>query len=111
MKATALWSQNEGIVVVPLAEGDKLWSRLAQAPLLGEVTFTLPARPNRPSRPVVLTVRAERVTLSPKGAELLKWYGNRWSIEVFLESSKPVAGWKPCSSAPWNAWNRPWPCI
>jgi hypothetical protein len=132
-----------------LAEGDKLWSRLAQAPLLGEVAFTLPARPNRPSRPVVLTVRAERVTLSPKGAEpvtvtalrareasapdgvepldwrlltnrpattlaqaaeLLKWYGSRWSIEVFLESSKPVAGWKPCNSAPWNAWNRPWPC-
>jgi hypothetical protein len=49
-----------------LAEGDKLWDRLAQAPVLGEVTFTLPARPNRPSRPVVLTVRAERVTLSPK---------------------------------------------
>jgi hypothetical protein len=50
-----------------LAEGDKLWSRLVQAPLLGEVAFTLPARPNRPSRPVVLTVRAERVILSPKG--------------------------------------------
>ncbi len=52
-----------------LAEGDKLWDRLAQAPVLGEVTFTLPARPNRPSRPVVLTVRAERVTLHPKGGE------------------------------------------
>ena len=110
-----------------LAEGDKLWSRLAQAPLLGEVAFTLPARPNRPSRPVVLTVRAERVTLSPKGAEpvtvtalrareasapdgvepldwrlltnrpattlaqaaeLLNWYGNRWSIEVFFRIFK-----------------------
>lgn len=52
-----------------LAEGDKLWDRLAQAPVLGEVTFTLPARPNRPSRPVVLTVRAERVRLSPQGGE------------------------------------------
>ena len=110
-----------------LAEGDKLWDRLAQAPLLGEVTFTLPARPNRPSRPVVLTVRAERVTLSPKGAEpvtvtalrareasapdgvepldwrlltnrpattlaqaaeLLNWYGSRWSIEVFFRIFK-----------------------
>ena len=50
-----------------LEEGDKLWDRLA--PVLGEVTFTLPARPNRPSRPVVLTVRAERVTLHPKGGE------------------------------------------
>jgi hypothetical protein len=52
-----------------LAEGDKLWDRLAQASVLGEVSFTLPARPNRPSRPVVLTVRAERVTLPPKGGE------------------------------------------
>ncbi len=28
-----------------LAKGDKRWDRLAQAPVLGEVTFTLPARP------------------------------------------------------------------
>jgi hypothetical protein len=52
-----------------LAEGDKLWERLAEGAVLGEVTFTLPARPGRPSRPVVLTVRAERVTLQPKGGE------------------------------------------
>lgn len=52
-----------------LAEGDKLWDRLAQVPVLGEVMFTLPARPNRPSREVVLIVRAERVTLSPQGGE------------------------------------------
>ncbi len=110
-----------------LAEGDKLWSRLAQAPVWGEVTFTLPARPNRPSRPVVLTVRVERVTLHPKGgepvtvtalrareesapvgvepldwrllsnrpaatlaqaAELVRWYGTRWSIEVFFRIFK-----------------------
>ena len=50
-----------------LAEGDTLWDRLARVPVLGEVSFTLPARPNRPSRPVVLMVRAERVTLPPKG--------------------------------------------
>ena len=107
-----------------LAEGDTLGDRLAPAPVLGEVSFTLPARPNRPSRPVVLT-RAERVTLHPKGgepvtvtaprareesspvgvepldwrlltnrsaatlaqaAELIQWYGIRWSIEVFSES-------------------------
>ena len=110
-----------------LAEGAKLWDRLAQAPVLGEVTFTLPARPGRPSRPVVLTVRAKRVTLRPKGgeavtvtalrareeappagvepldwrlltnrpgttlaqaAELLQWYGSRWSIEVFFRIFK-----------------------
>ena len=52
-----------------LAEGDKLWDRLAKGTVLGEVTFTLPARPGRPSRPVVLTVRAKRVTLQPKGGE------------------------------------------
>ena len=108
-----------------LAEGDKLWDRLAQASVLGEVSFILPARPNRPSRPVVLTVRAERVTLQPQGgepvtvtalrareesppvgaepldwrlltnraavalaraAELIRWYGARWSIEVFSGS-------------------------
>lgn len=50
-----------------LAEGDKLWDRLA--PVLGEVSFTRPARPNRPSRPVVLTVRVERVTLQFQGGE------------------------------------------
>ena len=110
-----------------LAEGDKRWDRLAQAPVLGEVRFILPARPSRPSRPVVLTVRADRVTLHPKGsepvtvtalrareestpvgvkpldwrllsnrraetlaraAELLQWYGSRWSIEVFFRILK-----------------------
>jgi len=110
-----------------LAEGDKLWDRLAKSPVVGEVTFTLPARPGRPSRPVVLTVRAKRATLRPKGgepvtvtalrareeappagvepldwrlltnrsadtlaqaAELLQWYGSRWSIEVFFRIFK-----------------------
>src|SRR5512143_267884 len=110
-----------------LAEGDKLWDRLVKSPILGEVTFSLPARPGQPSRPVVLTVRAKRVTLRPKGgeavtvtalrareeappagvepldwrlltnrsadtlaqaAELLQWYGSRWSIEVFFRIFK-----------------------
>ena len=110
-----------------LAEGDKLWERLAKSPVLGEVMFTLPARPGRPSRPVVLTVQAQLVTLRPKGgkpitvtalrareeappanvepldwrlltnrpadtlgqaAELLQWYGSRWSIEVFFRILK-----------------------
>lgn len=44
----------------------RLNRRLARAPVLGEVCFTLPARP---SRPVVLTVRTERVTLrAPRAA-------------------------------------------
>jgi hypothetical protein len=52
-----------------LAEGDQLWDRRTQGAVLGEVRFMLPARPGRPSRPVVLTVRAERVTLQPKSSE------------------------------------------
>jgi hypothetical protein len=91
-----------------LAEGDKLWDRLAEGAILGEVTFTLPARPGQPSRPVVLTVRAERVTLPPKGGkpvtvtarrareesspagvDPLDWrLGSRWSIEVFFRIFK-----------------------
>jgi hypothetical protein len=110
-----------------LAEGDKLWGRLAQAAVLGEVSLTLPARPQRPSRPVVLTVRGERVTVHPQegkpvtvtalrareesppaevepldwrllsnrsvdtlaaAAELIQWYGTRWSIEVFFRIFK-----------------------
>jgi hypothetical protein len=110
-----------------LAEGDTLWDRLAQASVLGEVSFTLPARPNRPSRPVVLTLRGEPVTVQPKGgepvtvtalrareerapagvdpldwrrltnrpaetlaaaAQLIQWYGGRWTIEVFFRIFK-----------------------
>ncbi len=109
-----------------LRGGDKLWDRLAQAAVVGEVRFTLPARPQRPSRPVVLTVRGERVTLQQEGepvtvtalrareesppaevepldwrllsnrsvetlaaaAELIQWYGTRWSIEVFFRIFK-----------------------
>lgn len=110
-----------------LTGGDKLWDRLAQAAVVGEVRFTLPARPQRPSRPVVLTVRVERVTVHPQegepvtvtalrareesppaevkpldwrllsnrsaetlatAAELIQWYGRRWSIEVFFRIFK-----------------------
>ena len=110
-----------------LADGDTLGDRLAQAPVLGEVCFILPARPTRPGRSVVLTVRAERVTLQPQGgepvtvttlrareerapagvepldwrlltnrpaetlaaaAELMQWYGCRWTIEVFFRIFK-----------------------
>ena len=94
--------------------------------MVGEVRFTLPTRPQRPSRPVVLTVRGERVTLQQEGepvtvtalrareesppaevepldwrllsnrsvetlaaaAELIQWYGTRWSIEVFFRIFK-----------------------
>jgi hypothetical protein len=114
-----------------LAEGDTLWERLAQALIQGEVSFTLPARPNRPSRPVVLTVRVESVTVQPRGgdpvqvtalrareesapvgvkpldwrlltnrpvatldqaAELIQWYGTRWSIEIVFTRDVRLSG-------------------
>jgi hypothetical protein len=43
----------------------KLWDRVATAPVLGEVSFTLPAAPGRPARTVRQTLRMERVTLQP----------------------------------------------
>ncbi len=43
----------------------KLWDRLAAAPALGEICFTLPAAPGRVARPVKQTLRVERVTLQP----------------------------------------------
>ncbi len=98
---------------------------------------------------MVLTVRAERVTLHPKGgepvtvtalrareesppagvepldwrlltnrsadtlaqaAELIQWYGSRWSIEVFSRILKTGCRVEPCNSAPWTVWNPLWPC-
>lgn len=73
-----------------LAEGDKLWDRLAQAPMLGAVSFILPARPNRPSRPVVLTVRAEPVTLHPKGGEPVTVTALRAREESSLAGVEPL---------------------
>jgi hypothetical protein len=75
-----------------LAEGDKLWERLAQASVLGEVSFTLPARPNRPSRPVVLTVRAERVTLHPQGGEPVTVTARRAREECAPAGGEPLDG-------------------
>ncbi|MFO1371528.1 MAG: IS4 family transposase [Candidatus Competibacteraceae bacterium] len=72
-----------------LAEGDTLWERLAAAPVLGEVRFTLPARPNRPTRPVVLTARAERVTLRPAGGESITVTALR------AQEESPPAGVEP----------------
>ena len=82
-----------------LAEGDTLWDRLAPAPVLGEVTFTLAARPNRPRRPGVLTVRAERVPLSPQGGDPVTVTALR-----VREESPPAGGepldWRLLSNRP-----------
>lgn len=45
--------------------GQKLWERLAQAPVVGEVSFSLPPGPGRTARTVNQTLRLERVTLLP----------------------------------------------
>jgi hypothetical protein len=47
-----------------LPEGGKLWSRLGQAPLLGQVSFDLPAGRGRKARRVVQRIRAERIALN-----------------------------------------------
>src|SRR5512143_2124617 len=45
------------------AVGDKLWARLGASEPLGEIEFTLPAGPGRPSRWVGQTLYLQRVTL------------------------------------------------
>ena len=43
----------------------KLWDRLEAAPVVGEVSFSLPAAPGRSARVVRQTLRVERVRLPP----------------------------------------------
>jgi len=43
----------------------KLWARVAESPVLGDVTYELPAKGGRPARRVHLTVQAAAVTLRP----------------------------------------------
>lgn len=44
---------------------EKLWTRVAKADVLGEVTFELPARGGRPARRVRQTARAAIIPLRP----------------------------------------------
>lgn len=46
-----------------LPEGGKLWARLGQAPVLGQVRFELPAGRGRKARPVTQCIRVERIEL------------------------------------------------
>jgi hypothetical protein len=41
-----------------LANGQKCWEAAAHAPVLGEITFTMPAAKTRPAREVTQTLRA-----------------------------------------------------
>jgi len=82
-----------------LAEGDTLWERLAQAPIQGEVRFTLPARPKRPSRPVVLTVRVESVTVQPRGGKPVQVTALRAREESAPAGVKPL-DWRLLTNRP-----------
>jgi hypothetical protein len=55
-----------------LAEGGKLWAELEQAPVLGQVQFTLPRNGARKARTVVQTVRMARFELPPHGGKPLQ---------------------------------------
>ena len=44
-----------------LPEGGRLWSRLCQAPVLGQVSFELPAGRGRQARRVIQHIRTERI--------------------------------------------------
>ena len=72
-----------------LPEGDKLWARLAQAPVLGSVRLELPAGRGRKARSVQQSIRAEQVEL-PDGT------GGRLNVTCLLvEETNPPAGTKP----------------
>ena len=72
-----------------LPSGDKLWARLAQAPVLGSVRFELPAGRGRKARPVQQSIRAEQV-------EIADGMGGQLSVTcVLAEEANPPAGAKP----------------
>ena len=72
-----------------LPSGDKLWAKLAQAPVLGSVRFELPSGRGRKGRCVQQNIRAEQVEISD-GA------GGQLSVTcVLAEESNPPAGSKP----------------
>jgi Transposase DNA-binding/Transposase Tn5 dimerisation domain len=55
-----------------LAEGGKLWAELEQAPVLGQVQFTLPRDGARKARPVIQTLRMARFELPSRGGKPLQ---------------------------------------
>ena len=71
-----------------LPSGDKLWARLAQAPVLGSVRFELPAGRGLKARPVQQSVRAEQIAMiDGAGQQLIV-------ISVLAEEANPPAGTK-----------------
>jgi hypothetical protein len=55
-----------------LADGGKLWDELEQAPVRGQVRFTLPRDGARKARPVIQTLRMARFELPPRWGKPLQ---------------------------------------
>jgi hypothetical protein len=55
-----------------LDDGSKLWAELEQAPVLGQVQFTLPRDGARKARTVIQTLRMARFELPPRGGKTLQ---------------------------------------
>lgn len=72
-----------------LPEGGKLWRCLDQAPVLGQVSFEMPAGRGRQARRVTQRIRVERITLSD-GAK-----GHLPVTCLLAEEVDPPAGVKP----------------
>ena len=72
-----------------LPQGGKLWERLAQAPVLGQVVFDLPPGRGRTARRVTQCLRAETVELSDGAA------GTLTVTCVLAQEIDPPAGAKP----------------
>lgn len=72
-----------------LPGGGKLWARLVQAPVLGQVRFELPAGRGRKARVVVQRIRTERIDISD-GAK-----GSLGVTCVLAEEIDPPAGARP----------------
>lgn len=73
-----------------LAAGGKLWDQVAQAAVLGEIEWLLPAAPGRPARTVRQTLRAQRVRLKPRGKGVAVTVS-----AVLAREESPPAGVKP----------------
>jgi hypothetical protein len=71
------------------AEDGKLWDRLAEAPVLGELRFYLPPRPGRKGRNIVQPVRVLRVSLPAEEG------GQFETTAILAREINPPPGEKP----------------
>lgn len=77
-----------------LENGKHLRQSVEQAPILGEVTFTLPKTPKRPAREVTQTLRATRVTIKAPDGKAKRQRAVTVTA-VLAKEPKPPKGQKP----------------